>query len=215
MFQYFMSIFSPKKILYKKISLLAYWDQRSTFTPWTTLSKWSKLDNSHVGKYSRIRTGTQLANTTVGNYTSIARGTVTGPGAHPMNYLTPNAIFYKKGFVGWHDDWCEPIDFDEAKPITIGNDVWIGMHCIIMDGVAIGDGAVVAAGAVVTKDVPPFAVVGGVPAKVLKYRFTDDVIERLQEIQWWNLPDEEITRVKDLFHIPNPTLDDINRFFPK
>ena len=83
-----------------------------------------------------------------------------------------------------------------------------------MDGVNIGDGAIVAAGAVVTKDIPPFAVVGGVPAKVIKYRFPQEMIERLEEIKWWDLPDEELTKVIDLFHKPNPSLEDLYRFFP-
>lgn len=84
-----------------------------------------------------------------------------------------------------------------------------------MDGVTIGDGAFVAAGAIVTKDVPPFAIVGGVPAKVIKYRFPDDVIKRLIEIQWWNLPDDEITKRIDLLHKANPSLEDINKYFPE
>lgn len=61
---------------------------------------------------------------------------------------------------------------------------------------------------------PPFAIVGGCPAKVIKYRFTPDIIERLLKIKWWDLPDEKITKVKELFHIPNPTIDDINKYFP-
>ena len=84
-----------------------------------------------------------------------------------------------------------------------------------MDGVNIGDGAIVAAGAVVTKDVPPFAVVGGVPAKIIKYRYSQEMIERLLEIKWWNLPDEEISKVIDLFHMPNPLVDDIDKYFDK
>ncbi len=85
---------------------------------------------------------------------------------------------------------------------------------MIMDGVTIGDGVTVAAGAIVTKNVPSFAIVGGVPAKIIKYKFPQEVIDRLEEIQWWNLPDEKITEVVDLFHIKNPTLEDINRYFP-
>ena len=86
---------------------------------------------------------------------------------------------------------------------------------MVMNGVTIGDGAIIAAGAVVTKDIPPYAIAGGIPAKVLKYRFPPEIIERLLEIKWWNLSDEEITRVKDLFHIPNPTLEDLGKYFPK
>lgn len=85
---------------------------------------------------------------------------------------------------------------------------------MVMDGVRIADGAIIATESVVTKDVPPFAIVGGAPAKLIRYRFSDDVIARLQEIKWWDLPDEEITKVVDLFHKENPTLEDINRYFP-
>lgn len=83
-----------------------------------------------------------------------------------------------------------------------------------MDGVNVSDGAIVAAGSVVTKDVPPYAVVGGVPAKVIKYRFPQEMIDRLLDIQWWNLPDNKITKVIDIFHIKNPTLEDLKRYFP-
>ena len=83
-----------------------------------------------------------------------------------------------------------------------------------MDGVSIGDGAIVAACSLVTKDVPPYAVVGGVPAKIIKYRFSEEVIERLLQIKWWEKPDEEITSIIDLFHKPGLSLEDINAYFP-
>lgn len=82
-----------------------------------------------------------------------------------------------------------------------------------MDGVSIGNGAIIAAGSVVTKDVPSFAIVGGAPAKLIKYRFQQDIIDHLMEIQWWNLPDDEITKRIGLFHIENPTMKDINHYF--
>lgn len=81
----------------------------------------------------------------------------------------------------------------------IGNDVWIGANAIILQGVTIGDGAIIAAGAVVTKDVPPYAIVGGVPAKVIKYRFSDEVILKLLQIKWWDKPEEWIIQKLEKF----------------
>ena len=92
--------------------------------------------------------------------------------------------------------------------VDIGHDVWIGADVKIMDGVSIGNGAVVAAGAVVTKDVPPYARVGGVPAKIIKYRFTPDQIEFLQQFKWWNMPEDWIRENWQMF-------EDIEKFAEK
>lgn len=211
---FFRSLISIKKITYRHVSLFALWDNRSCFSKYSHILRGAKLNNVKVGKYSRVGINCQITNADVGNFTAIGKDSVLGLGQHPTNYLTSHSIFYKKGNWGWHDDWIAPIDFIEEKRIHIGNDVWIGRHCMVMDGVTIGDGVTVAAGAIVTKDIPPFAIVGGVPAKVIKYKYSQEIIDRLEEIKWWNLSDEVITKVIDLFHIENPTLDDINRFFP-
>ncbi len=84
--------------------------------------------------------------------------------------------------------------------ITLGHDVWIGARAIIMSGVTIGHGAVIAAGSVVAKDVPPYALMGGVPAKVIKYRFDEAVIAQLLELEWWHWPDEKIKDNDALFY---------------
>ena len=84
--------------------------------------------------------------------------------------------------------------WDNRRDIVIGNDVWIGYEAVIMSGVTIGDGAIIGTRAVVTKDVPPYAIVGGSPARVLKKRFSDDIIDKLLKIKWWNWPVEKITR---------------------
>lgn len=212
---YLGSVLSIKKITHQHVSVFSLWDTRSSFTKYTHILRGVKLNNVNVGKYSRVGNNCQITNADIGNFTAIGKDSVIGLGQHPTNYLTSHSIFYKKGNWGWHDDWIAPIDFVEEKRITIGNDVWIGRHCMIMDGVNIGDGATVAAGAVVTRDVPPYAIVGGIPAKVIKFKFDQDIINRLEQIKWWNLPDEEITKVIKLFHRPNPSMEDLNEFFPQ
>ena len=82
--------------------------------------------------------------------------------------------------------------------VIVGNDVWIGMHARILSGVTIGDGAIVGAFSVVSRDVPPYAIVAGNPAEIKKYRFPDDVIETLLQIKWWNWPDETICNVREV-----------------
>lgn len=91
--------------------------------------------------------------------------------------------------------------------VIIGNDVWIGANVMIMPGVHIGDGAIIAAGAVVTHDVEPYAVVGGVPATVIKYRFSEKAISQFMEIQWWNWSDEKIKENLELFYDTKKFLD--------
>ncbi len=89
-----------------------------------------------------------------------------------------------------------------SKKTKIGNDVWIGQNAVIMAGVKIGDGAVIGSGAVVTKDIPDYAIAVGVPAKVIKYRFTEEQIKALKKIKWWDWADEQIAeRYDDFFHI--------------
>lgn len=214
--KYLASLFSIKKLTHRHIALTAIWDTKSTFSDYSHILKGAKLSNTQIGKYSRVGVNCKLNNVTMGNFSVVAGDSILGVGQHPTNYLTYHSIFYKKGNWGWHDDWVKyPEGFKEMAPISIGNNVWVGRNVIVMGGVKIGDNSIVATGAVVTKDVPPFSIVGGVPAKVIKTLFTEEVRERLQQIQWWNLPDEEITKVIDLFHIPNPTLEDINLYFPE
>ena len=89
--------------------------------------------------------------------------------------------------------------FERYKRLTIGNDVWIGANVYIKNGIVIGDGSVIAAGAVVVKDVPPYAIVGGVPAKIIRYRFPQDIIDGLLTIKWWNWSDEELQAKQPFF----------------
>lgn len=93
--------------------------------------------------------------------------------------------------------------FEEIKVTHIGNDVWVGANAIVLDGVSIGNGVIVAAGAVVTNSVPDYAIVGGIPARVLRMRFCEEDIERLNELQWWNLSISELIRIAPLMRMNN------------
>lgn len=130
----------------------------------------------------------------IGNYCSLARDVLFVFGEHRTDLvstypfrtlLTPDGMNH---------------DATEKGEIRIGNDVWIGTRATIMSGVAIGDGAVVAAGAVVTKDVPPYAIVGGVPARLIRFRFDEATIASLREIAWWNWPDERVRAELPMFY---------------
>ena len=95
--------------------------------------------------------------------------------------------------------------------MTIGNDVWIGENAVILGGISIGDGAVIGAGAIVTKDVPPYTIVGGVPAKKIRSRFPDDIVKMLLKIQWWNL-EEDILKENIYFFQQNLSEDNLTDF---
>jgi acetyltransferase-like isoleucine patch superfamily enzyme len=123
----------------------------------------------------------------VGNYSSIG-GTYMLGGFHPVDHVTTYPLRINLGIEGGGKDG-NPVPSGDT---TVGSDVWTGYGCWILGGVTIGDGAVVATGAVVTKDVPPYAIVGGVPAKVLRYRHSEEQIAALLEIRWWDWPEEEI-----------------------
>ncbi len=115
-----------------------------------------------------------------------------------MSYKSTSPIFTeKKNATGY--SWIKDTIAPPFKRVKIGNDVWIGYGALIVGGVTIGDGACIGAGAIVTKDVPPYAIVGGVPAKVLKYRFPEQIIAKLLDEKWWNKPDAILNKEINLF----------------
>lgn len=139
----------------------------------------------HMGYGSYIGEHSNLAGT-IGRFTSIAPYVDWNPGIHPYEapYATTSPLFFSTS-KPW--TFAKEQRFEEFRGgVTIGNDCWIGQHVFLTGGITIGDGAVVLAGAVVTKDVPPYAIVGGVPAKVIRYRYDEETIQWLLKIQWWN-----------------------------
>lgn len=139
--------------------------------------------------------GTKLK---IGNFCSIASDAwILMGGEHHTEWVTTYALFY---------DLLTPTGFKFSKTkgdIVIGNDVWIGSGACILSGVTIGDGAVIGARTVVAKDIPPYAIAVGNPARVIKYRFDSETIEKLLKIQWWNWSDEEIKEIAPLLLSPH------------
>ena len=174
-------------------------DGGSSFTPDSTVGTKSHIlsgaiiNHSHIGDYSYCNKNVQIQNAIIGNYCSIANDVVIGLGKHPLNLFSTSTVFYRKENTLNVKLVEKDYEFDEYLPVSIGSDVWIGARAIIMDGVNIGDGAVVAAGAVVTKDVPPYAIVAGVPSKIIKYRFEKNKIKELLESKWWKMKPSEVS----------------------
>ena len=118
-------------------------------------------------------------------------------------------MYYVKKYGKYRNNASfENSEIRDNRMVTIGNDVWVGANVIILPGVTIVDGAVLAAGAVVTKDVEPYAIVGGVPAKLIKYRFSREKREKLLRIKWWNLDEEKIEENIELFYDPDKFLEE-------
>lgn len=169
--------------------------------------------NIAIGRYTFLRTGRIRYVDTIGRYTSIGPDVTIGEGEHPVTWLTtspavhdatryryyPPEVDSDPRTVKRHSGNVDPMMLKNAN---IGNDVWIGANVIIRRGVTIGDGAIVAAGAFVNKDVAPYTIVGGLPAKVIGKRFSDEIIDRLLALRWWEF---------DVADLPGVAFDDIER----
>lgn len=168
-----------------------------------------KYNVARIGQFSIIHDGFySLGVASIGRYANIASNVQIGTYNHPTNFLSGHNFFdpnccYSDEVHNFHNFKNTPENIEKMNScrkmrkggISIGNDVWIGTKVLILSGVIIGDGAIIAAGAVVTKDVPPYAIVGGIPAKVIKYRFSSEHIEKLLKIKWWDYGPEILSNL--------------------
>jgi acetyltransferase-like isoleucine patch superfamily enzyme len=153
------------------------------------------LHDVQLGDYSYVSKNSTISRCMIGKFCSIGPNFCCGLGIHPTNGISTAPMFYSTRKQNGMS-FCVENKVAESKQTFIGNDVFIGANVTVLDGVKIADGAVIGAGAVVVDDIPPYAVAVGVPAKVVKFRFDEAVINALLEKQWWNGSEEELRRVE-------------------
>jgi phosphonate metabolism protein (transferase hexapeptide repeat family) len=154
---------------------------------YTEIGARTRLLEVAIGDYSYVVNDSEIAYTTVGKFCSIAAMTRINPGNHPMDRASQSHFTYRASayFVGESDE-DEFFAWRRAQPVVIAHDVWIGHGAIVLPGRTVGIGAVIAAGAVVTKDVAPYSIVAGNPARIIRQRFPTEIAQRLIRLAWWN-----------------------------
>jgi len=159
----------------------------------TRIADYASIKNCKVGKLSSIGRYSKIVHTEIGSYCAISWDVTINAISHPYDHLTINAFPY----VPYVGNFVKERNQTYHK-VVIKNDVWIGANAVIMPNITIGNGAIIGAGAVVTKNVPDYAIVVSSPAKVIKYRFDTNTIEKLLELEWWSLDKKAI---KDNIHL--------------
>lgn len=177
----------------KKIQLSSI--KESTIDKTASVGSSSQINNCTIGRYSYIGNNTNINHTKIGNYCSIADRCIIGGGSHPYNWVSTSPVFYA-GKNSLKKNYTKRA-YNAYKKILIGNDVWIGAGVYIKGGIKIANGSVIGMGSVVTKDVGPYEIWGGNPAKLIKKRFDDESIRTLNNIKWWEWEEELIQRFSE------------------
>lgn len=183
----------------KKCPGVIYKKSRKKYGRKDNLSRYfiEKYSNRLIGRYTYGFEFLQDDHVkSIGAFTSIGEGQTVVPNDHRIDWVTTSPILSLKEFGFSTKDKMNEYCPENKRAIVIGNDVWMGANCIIFEGVTIGDGAVIAAGSIIRKDVPPYAVVVGVD-RIAKYRFAPEIIEKLLRIKWWQWDDKRINECLD------------------
>ena len=202
-----------KKLLYywakffKKLKGKAI--RNSSIHPSSKVEAGSEIENSSFDKHSFCGYNCEINNAEIGSYCSIANHVIIGGGMHPMDWVGTSPVFYY-GKDSVKAKFSEHIRL-EPKRTYIGNDVWIGERAMIKQGVTIGHGAVIGMGSIVTKDVLPYTIVAGSPAKEIRKRFDEITIEKLLKIQWWNFSEPDLKKYAKYFKSPSQFLENFDQ----
>lgn len=167
----------------------------------------SHLVNVEMDKYSDVGYDCTIIHTVIGAFCSLGTNITIGGAKHTVDWVSTSPVFNEnkdhiKQKISYHK-------FDLKQQTTIGNDVWIGDRVLIKAGVIVGDGAIIGMGSVVTKDIPPYEIWGGNPAKLLRKRFNDDIIRDMKEICWWKWDDDKIMKYSKYFTNPSSFIEKV------
>ena len=182
-----------KKIKYKSII-------NSKIHETSKVEAGSSFVNSRMGKYSFCGYDCEILNCNIGSFCSIANGVVIGGEMHPLDWISMSPVFYEG-----RDSLVKKFSMHKRaaiKQTIICHDVWIGQNAIIKQGITIGVGAVVGMGSIVTKDVEPYSIVAGNPAKIIRKRFDEKLISSLLKTKWWEYSEKDLQRYAQYFTNP-------------
>lgn len=191
-----------RRLQYFKAHWTSYADKKCAFAGFNAIGPRTSISESTLGRFTYVSGGARIVRAQIGAFCSIGPDVLVGGlASHPTHLFSTHPAFYSSkrqanyAFVDGNH-WLE------QDSVILGNDVWIGARAMILDGCKVGDGAIIAAGAVVTKDVHPYAIVGGIPARVLKMRLSEEVATKVQNTRWWDLSIDELqTFARDMLEV--------------
>lgn len=173
------------------------------FGKYVEVGRECQLLESEFGDYSYICRYGDVAYASIGKFVNIASFVRIGPTNHPMWRASQHHFMYRSEQYGFGENERLIFDWRREQRVAVGHDVWLGHSVTVMPGISVGHGAVAASAAVVTRDVPPYSVVGGVPARRIKDRFPERIQVRLMDLAWWNWDHERIGDALDDFRTLN------------
>lgn len=169
------------------------------FDEGVTVGARTTLVHCKVGRYSYIGPDSQYQHCAIGSFCSLGPQVLLGLGRHPTQHISTHPAFFSVNHPVSRIAYATTEMYEGHLPIIIGSDVWIGARVMVLDGITVGNGAILAAGAIVTKDVEPYTIVAGVPARPLRKRFDDHAIQHLLEVAWWDKPTDWLAAHSSFF----------------